>query len=204
MRVVEITVPVGEVSSELLVRIQVERDEPLVPWDRDICGELPRREDCEGLLQDGWWQREWAQINGLTIHHTMSHSPHATAAYNINKPGGRPSIPYHIWVTQTGEVLLCLGLEEGCWHDHTGHQNTHISVGLAGSLHLESPPENQLDAAAKVAAWAIQTDTLPAIGGIEQIKGHKDYYPTTCPGWDSPDSGQWKATLYERIGAMIE
>ena len=178
---------------------ELEEQPPCLPWDRDIRAELPRNDRCPGSLRNGWWRRKLPQIDGSTFHHTLSNSPHATARFYIQKGGGRPSIPYTIWVTQTGEVLWCLDLEEGCWHDHTGHRNTHLSVGLAGSLHVHRPPDAQLDAAAGVAAWAIRSDTLPGITRIDQIAGHRDYAQTICPGWASEQSGHWKSLLYGRI-----
>lgn len=172
-------------------------------WIRDISAELARNPGPyanEYLIRDGgWWQRSAADITHLTFHHTLSDSPHATAAHYINKDGGRPTLPYTIWVTQTGDVLLCVPLTEGLWHDHTGHENVHLSVGLAGQLHLYRPAEVQLDAAAKVAVWTIQSDLFPKIDGIGTIKGHMDWIGTACPGWDSEQSGHWKPDLYEKI-----
>lgn len=171
------------------------------PWDRDISDELAHNENCPGVLCNGWWQRTVEQINGLTFHHTLSNSPHAMARYYVTKDGGRPSIPYTIWITETGEILLCNALTEGVWHDHTGHKNTRLAVGLAGQLHIHHPSGAQLDAAAEVALWAIET--LPGIKGVDQIKGHMDVGKykdnTECPGWNSHWSGFWKPELYERI-----
>ncbi|UCC61681.1 MAG: N-acetylmuramoyl-L-alanine amidase [Anaerolineae bacterium] len=179
-----------------------------LPWDRDISAELATNSgpySNEYLERDGgWWPRTLDQIDGLTFHHTLSDSPHATAEHYINKDGGRPSIPYTVWVAQTGEVLLCVDLEEGLWHDHTGHENTHLSVGLAGSLHQYHPADAQLDAAAKVAAWAIASPALPGIRSIEQVTGHRDWVATVCPGWESAQSGYWKPELYERIERALE
>lgn len=177
-----------------------------VPWCRDICDELARNLGpyAHGTLQaeGGWWMRRLDEIAGLTFHHTLSNSPHATAAHYVDKGGGRPSIPYSIWVSETGEVLLCNALDVGCWHDHTGHRNTHLSVGLAGRLHVHRPSDAQLDAAARVAAWAMGSEVLPGITALEQIRGHRDYVATACPGWQSAASGNWKDALYERIRAL--
>ena len=170
---------------------------PATIWNRDICSELSRNENCAGLLAGGWWQRTLAQIDGITIHHTLSYSPHAAASHYVKKGDGRPSIPYHLWITQTGEALYCLGLLEGCWHDHTGHRNTHISVGLAGSLHVYEPPDAQLDTAAKVARWAIAHSKMNVTR--ESVKGHCDYIATVCPGWTSTLSGKWRERFYTRL-----
>lgn len=174
---------------------------------RDIEGELatnPGPYTSELLQRDsGWWQRTLDQITHLTFHHTLSDSPHATAQHYVNKGGGRPTTPYTIWVTQTGEVLKCVALTEGLWHDHTGHENTHLSVGLAGRLHVYHPAYVQLDAAAKLAAWAIRSSLLPLIDNITDIVGHRDWIATACPGWNSEASGHWQPELYARIRALL-
>lgn len=172
---------------------------PEVPWDRDIRDELARGTEFANsylTADNGWWPRTLDQIDGVTIHHTMSNSPHATAVYYIKKDGGRPSLPYTIWVTETGEVLLCVDFKEGLWHDHTGHKNVHLSIGMAGLLHVHKPSLQQLEATAKVCVWAINSDVLPAITAIKQIKGHMDYTNTACPGWMSEASGYWRDEFY--------
>jgi len=161
---------------------------------KDITYDLARNDNCPGSLKDGWWQRELNQIVGLTFHHTLSDSPHAFAKYYTKKDGGRPSVPYTIWITQTGEILLCNPLEDGCWHDHTGHQNVHLSVGLAGRLHEYRPANVQLQAAARVVKWAINHPEMDIT--MDTIKGHMDYIKTQCPGWDSAASDFWKDDFY--------
>jgi hypothetical protein len=176
-----------------------------VPWDKDITAELATNDNCPGSLKNGWWQRRLDQITGLTFHHTLSDSPHAVANYYINKGGGRPSLPYTIWVTQTGEILLCNRLEEGLYHDHTGFENSNLSVGLAGRLHEYHPAAVQLQAAARIAAWAIRNDRMDITLGT--VCGHMDVGTyagkTECPGWASDASGHWKPELYEMIEALL-
>ena len=179
--------------------------EPLVePWDRVIIDELPTSAgpfSASGLRRDeGWWQRTLDQIDAITIHHTTSGSPHATARNYTRKSGNRPSIPYTVWVTETGEVLLCRPLTDGLWHDHTGHENTHLSVGMAGHLHLHRPSDVQLAATVKVCTWAILSDDLPLVLSASQVKGHQDHFKTQCPGWDmqkgNEGSGMWRDDFY--------
>lgn len=191
----------------LVERFKIMRDETeegdILPWSKDLRSELSTNDNCPGLLKNGWWPRRLDQIVGVTFHHTLSNSPHATARYYVKKGGGRPTIPYTIWITETGEVLLCVSLEEGLWHDHTGHKNVHLSVGLAGGLHLSTPSLPQLDAAAKVAVWAIQSEDF-SVGGADDVKGHMDFIQTACPGWNDRRSDFWKARLYGRISALIQ
>lgn len=178
------------------------------PWDKDISGELavnPGPYDSETLNdQGGWWQRELKQIDKVTFHHTLSHDPYGLAAYYVDKDGGRPTMPYTLWVTKEGVVYHCVALTEGLWHDHTGNENTHLSVGFAGSLHLDAPPEVQLRAGAKVAAWAIKSRELPLVKKMTDITGHMDWIKTACPGWNSAQTGYWKPRLYTMIEEALK
>ncbi|MCP4540535.1 MAG: N-acetylmuramoyl-L-alanine amidase [Chloroflexi bacterium] len=178
------------------------------PWDRSIITELARNHDCSGMLASGWWQRRVDQIDYVTIHHTYGwNSPHALAEWYVQKDGGRPSIPYTIWVTETGEVLLCNKLTEGCWHDHSGHENTHLSIGMAGALHRYAPADVQLEAAARVCAWAINNPDMPLVKGVDEITGHMDWYSTACPGWldtgEGAPSGLWKPRFYAKLDEAL-
>lgn len=174
------------------------------PWDDVIIDQLAHNDDCPSPLQNGWWQRTLDQIDAVTIHHTYgSHDPYALAASYIHKEGGRPSIPYTVWVQKNGTILLCNALTEGCWHDHTGHKNTHLSIGMAGMLNEVPPTDDQLRATARVCKWAIQSDQLPGIGSIFDITGHMDWTATSCPGWASDETGNWEDDFYRILRAML-
>jgi hypothetical protein len=140
----------------------------------------------------GWWIRTPAQIKGITIHHTMSHDPKATARYCTDVKG-RPSIQYHLWVTREGAVYLCAPLSWGMWHDHCGHENKNVSVGLAGHLHQAKPPDVQLQAAARIVAWLMgQYGIVRA-----EVLGHNDRYEATvCPGWYQAG---WRDDFYRAL-----
>lgn len=159
-------------------------------WDVDLRGMLARRENCPPPLQDGWWKRSLSQIDGITIHHTLIHDPAALARGYTSKGGGRPSIPYHVWVSRSGEVSYCLDLEEGCWHDHTGHANTHVSVGLAGVLDVRPPSDAQIDAAVRVVRSLLELLDLQSL----QVHGHMDFFATRCPGWRA-----WRDAFLSRV-----
>jgi hypothetical protein len=133
-----------------------------------------------------WPERSTDDIKGITIHHTLSHSPMGTALY-CTKPysesgKGYPSIQYHFWVSQGdgAPAYLCAYLSWALWHDHTGSFPKTISIGLAGSLHHQRPPEQQLESAARLVRWLMKRYKVP----LEEVKGHCDRWPTLCPGWD--------------------
>lgn len=186
------------------------------PW-RNIIGELATNPGPYSNVylnrSGGWWQRSMDEITGMTFHHTLSDSPHATAAHYVNYGGGRPTTPYSIWITQTGEILLCVPLTSGLWHDHTGHRNTNLSIGLAGKLHIYQPADVQLYAAAKLVKWLLHSPDFPRLTSTAQIKGHMDVGTcknrTECPGWMTIDAergvqleDRWK-NRFQRIIAKV-
>jgi len=179
------------------------------PW-RDVIATMPTNPtpDASKLIaqRGGWWKRELSQIDGIAIHHTLGHDPIATANY-CTKPTaqngkGHSTTQYHIWITKEGEALLCVPLTEGLWHDHTGDRNTHISIGLAGSLHKGKPPQAQLDKAAEVTAYLMHLYKIA--GG--NVAGHNDWawkaakVKTTCPGWDVAG---WRSEFYAALNKAL-
>ena len=179
------------------------------PW-RDIRDEMPTNlhPDASRLIEGrgGWWKRTPDQIDGITIHHTLSHNPYATAAF-ITKPTaqggkGHATTQYHIWITAEGEALYCVDLTEGLWHDHCGDLNTHVSIGMAGSLHIARPPIVELEKAAQVVAYLMDRFEIEA----SHVAGHNDWalmgsnVKTVCPGWDRAG---WRSAFYEALAAMV-
>lgn len=148
-----------------------------------------------------WWARTPDQINGITIHHTISHNMQAIADY-ITRPRaqcgkGRPTTEYTFWITTNGEVRLCNDLKWGCWHDHTGHRNTHISIGLAGRWDYEKPPTVQLEACADLCAWLMKEYDIK----LDNVRGHREWANgiTVCPGWSSAG---WKQDFYNLLTGL--
>lgn len=151
------------------------------------------------------------RLTGLTIHHTMSHSPLATVKYITNpSPGGKgyPAGQYHYWVSQDTDCPVYLLLSETVapWHDHCGI-SPNLSIGMAGSLHLTRPPEEQLWRTVQLVHSLLQKHSLT----IDDVSGHCDrasYSTTVCPGWyaDSIDnpSGVWKRDFCIALQAHID
>ncbi len=182
----------GEVSITLIAKA-VETHEEIIPYI-DIVDEMPVNPDPS--KPSAWWRRTPDQISGITVHHTMSHDPRATARYSIDGKG-RPSIQYNFWVASDGKVYLCAPLSWGMWHDQTGHENKNISLGMAGRLHENRPPEAELRAAARIAAWSMDKFDIP----IADVQGHNDRWATECPGWDTIE---WRADFYAALNEELE
>lgn len=176
--------------ADMLQRLRV--PEQALPYI-DVVEEIPV--NARPTTPREWWMRMPEQIKGITIHHTLSHSPAATARYVIGIKG-RPTLPYHFWVTREGRALLCVPLENGMWHDHTGHKNVNISVGMAGKLHVAKPNLAQLEATTRLCVWLMHRFGI----GMDQVQGHKDRFRrTVCPGWDK---ARWRAEFYESLATM--
>jgi hypothetical protein len=197
-------------------RIADEVDQPEeVPWI-DRVEEMPvnRAPDHPDLVKRKWtwWRtREPGQITGVTIHHTMSHSPLALARYMVRPvaEGGKglPTVQYAYWVSAgDGCPVYKLALEEwAIWHDHTGANPTTISIGLAGSCHLKRPPNEQLETAAEFVRFLMGYHQFE----VGQVQGHDQRAKeaanviTVCPGWldegIAKPSGRWREAFYEAL-----
>ena len=157
------------------------------PFHRDFINSF-------GELSTMWPTRK--EVTGVTIHHTLSHSPTATAGY-IVRSKGYPSTQYSIWVSADDgcPVYQCLRDNVACWHDHTGRLQTTMSVGMAGSWHIAKPSLEQMEACAKLCYMLMGRYGF----GIDQVQGHNDRAKragvnTVCPGWDA---AHWRDDFYK-------
>jgi len=178
----------GRITAEIHNAMYVPRpEEPEPPPFTSRIAEMPINPTPThpSFIERGWtdWpRRHVSSLTGITIHHTMSHSPVALARY-CTGPKGLPSIQYHFWVS-AGDgcpVWQLVPLPLAIWHDHTGANPTTVSVGLAGRLHEHTPPLEQLQAAVRLCRWLMREHGLV----IEDTLGHMDRAPagtTVCSG----------------------
>lgn len=177
---------------------------PSAPPFTDRIAEMPTSyaPDHPYFLRREWLQwptRSLQEIVGLTIHHTLSHSPLATAQY-ITRPranGGKgyPTTQYHYWVSQSDGCPIFHLVDDSLqvWHDQTGAYPTTLSIGMAGRLHEQRPPDAQIKAVAGLVAWLMKEYDIAE----EDVMGHVDRWSSTvCPGWYAEGiaelSGVWK------------
>ncbi|MBN2007120.1 MAG: N-acetylmuramoyl-L-alanine amidase [Anaerolineae bacterium] len=182
------------------------------PWV-DVRAQMPvnTQPDTAWLVEQGrtgWWKRTLDQVNGITLHHTMTHDMMACAQY-ITRPvkkGGKgyPTTQYVFWVQSDGVIKYCVDLTEAPWHDHCGDENTHISIGIAGEWDKVSPPQVQLEAVAKLAAYLMRWLNIP----MENVEGHREWSTrhtgvpqTACPGWLT---GGWRAKFFDLLKLELD
>lgn len=181
------------------------------PWV-DVRDQMPvnLKPDEPWLVEQGrtgWWQRTLGQIDGITLHHTMTHNLLACASYitRARAQGGKgyPTTQYAFWVQADGVIKYCVDLTQAPWHDHCGDENTHIAVGIAGEWDAESPPRVQLEATARLCAYLMRTLAIP----LANVEGHREWSHryqgkpmTTCPGWLP---GGWRDAFFALLQAEV-
>ncbi len=146
-------------------------------------------------------RRSLADIRGLTIHHTLSHSPEATARHIVNGKG-YPTSQYHFWVSAADGAPTWLLVDPllKVWHDHTGAYPKTVSIGMAGRLHEAKPPQEQMDSLLRLVYYLMGQWHLR----VSQVEGHLERAAaggigTLCPGWVAAD---WRGDFYNQLEAM--
>lgn len=140
----------------------------------------------------------------LTIHHSGPPMSSTTGppvfrswqAYHFSL--GWPDLAYHYIVGRDGLVYAArpetaVG-DTATEYDPTGH----FLVVLEGDYNIIAPSEDQLEALARILAWAAETYAIdPAT-----ISGHRDYAATTCPG-DAVQAVIEDGSLQERVEELL-
>lgn len=154
-----------------------------------------------------WPERDLADVTGLTIHHTGSHSPLGTARYcTLTK--GYPVIQYHWWVS-AGDgcpVYLLANPKWAMWHDSTGGRPTTVAIGMAGYWHEQEPSQEQVEALAGLCRYLMDWLKIP----VEDVQGHRERWDlrTQCPGWGPVDRREqswgsgWKSRFYGALAGL--
>lgn len=106
---------------------------------------------------------------------------YAHARYHVNFRQW-PTVAYHFYISDLGEVMQCLGLETVGYHCGVLQGNyTSIAVCIEGDFDSDEPTGAQLDAL----VWLkLYIDEL--LGKRLEIKYHDEYKKTSCPGKNFP------------------
>ena len=128
------------------------------------------------------------RITSITLHHEGSAKPlrpedDPVAGLRALQSWGERDrnwwdVPYHYLIDLDGHVY-----EGRDWH-YMGETNTtydpsgHLLISILGNYNLQEPTQAQLDAIARVMAWAVKKFDVP----LDSIRGHYQYAETDCPG----------------------
>ncbi len=122
--------------------------------------------------------------NAITIHHTATSNDYTDGAavvrsiqkYHMDVRGWC-DIGYHFLIDKYGNIYEGRPIWAVGAHVK-GHNTGNIGVAVIGNFEEAVPNSEILDALAELVTWLVYEYGIP----IENIKGHRDYAATSCPG----------------------
>jgi hypothetical protein len=175
---------------------------PMPVPEREFTLEVVSREDWGAEEPRGTFTAH--AIERLTVHHS---GPPASASsgpavfrgwqdYHFSL--GWPDLAYHYIVGRDGVVYEARPADAvgdtATDYDPTGH----LLVVVEGDYEVEVPSAAQLEALARLLAWAASTYGVSA----DTIGGHRDHAATTCPG-DNLYTYLADGSLQDRVDELI-
>lgn len=121
-----------------------------------------------------WIPEKRRGTDTIVLHHSAGHGS-VEDVHRIHRGQGWPGIGYHFYVRQDGKVYR--GRPEAQIGTHTAHYNARtIGVCFEGNFQTETMPGAQYEAGVELLRYL-----LGKYGPLE-IKGHRDFNATACPG----------------------
>ncbi len=125
-----------------------------------------------------WIPERRRSTDTIILHHSAG-AGSVEEVHRIHRGQGWPGIGYHYYVRKNGEVYR--GRPEEQIGTHTSHYNAStIGVCFEGNFQTETMPGAQYEAGVELLRYL-----LGKYGPLE-IKGHRDFNATACPGKNFP------------------
>ena len=117
-----------------------------------------------------------SSIDTVVIHHsgTDSGSPESFANYHVEQRQW-PGIGYHYVIDPYGQIYRTNTIETKSYNVGSNNHNI-IGICLIGNFNNTYPPEIQIRSTKNL------LKAINAILGEKQVKFHRDYKATSCPG----------------------
>jgi hypothetical protein len=160
------------------------------PPIQDLIDELPKHSTKE------YSSRPLINIRHLVIHHSAvppSVGPHRIAGYHVHKQDW-PGIGYHFLVAENGSIYQGNALETVSYHAVKANPRG-VGICFLGNFTETVPPPAQLEKGAHLIAWLMQELGI----ALEEVKGHKEFMDTACPGEQWLTGEKWKEMLRQEI-----
>lgn len=134
------------------------------------------------------WVRPWNQLKYLVIHHSVTkHEATANDVALLHKARGWAGIGYHFVITKDG-VVHYVGDISTARANVANLNEQVIGICLIGDFTKHLPSDAQIESAHDLCNFFLtQTPSLPTLSTWGQLKGHKDFNPTACPGSSFPN-----------------
>lgn len=140
------------------------------------------------------WNRPLEQVENLVIHHSAGiHDATPDDIALLHKTRGWGGIGYHFVITQDGTSYYVGDI--GTARANVLNKNELvIGICLVGDFTKHLPSDEQITSAHLLCQRLIEL--VPNVKNWDQLKGHKDFQATACPGssWDVGGD-----SIYERI-----
>ncbi|MGD9318233.1 MAG: N-acetylmuramoyl-L-alanine amidase, partial [Anaerolineae bacterium] len=163
------------------------------PPIQDLTDELAKHETKK------YETRPVDKIRNLIIHHSAAPAtvgPRRIAAYHVKKQDW-PGIGYHFVVGEDGALYQGNKVETKSYHAVRANPYG-VGICFLGNFTKEVPPPAQLRAGAHLAAWLMQELGIE----LDQVKGHKEFMQTGCPGVQWLSGKKWKQMLHQEIALV--
>ncbi len=163
------------------------------PTIENLIDKLPKHDTKQ------YKTRPLRNITHLVIHHSAvppSVLPKRIAQYHVSKQDW-PGIGYHFLVGEDGTLYQGNALETMSYHAVKANPYS-AGICFLGNFTKTVPPPAQLRAGAHLAAWLMQELGIP----LDNMRGHKEYMDTACPGEQWLKGQMWKRMLRQEIAQV--
>lgn len=165
------------------------------PPIRNLIHELPKHSTKE------YKTRPLGNIRCLVIHHSAvppSVGPRRIAEYHVTKQDW-PGIGYHFLIGENGTIFQGNALETISYHAVQANPRG-VGISFLGNFTQDVPPPAQLRAGAHLIAWLMERLGIALV----DVKGHKEFMDTACPGRQWLSGKKWKQMLRQEIMRIQE
>jgi len=115
------------------------------------------------------------ETNMIIIHHCGREIWAPEDINQFHKEKGWDGIGYNFYIRKDGTIYNCRG-EEAIGAQVKGYNDVSIGICLEGNFEIEEPKEIQIDSLDDLIYYLINKYE------VKEIKRHKDYGETLCPG----------------------
>lgn len=145
-----------------------------------------------GILGDSFnwsWVRPLSQVQYLAIHHSAgpdNQTVDQIAQFHVNSRGWG-GIGYHFVVAQDGRTFYVGDITTARANVYA-YNHLVLGICMIGNFTGDkTPPDTQINSVHILSAKLLfRTPEIPNVNGWEDVKGHKDFSPTACPGDNWP------------------
>jgi hypothetical protein len=184
--------PLGRQVLRLPEAVHEPRPMVVRPLIIDVVYDLPRHAERR------YETRPLAQIRQLVIHHTaVDPSVDVDAIARKHVDLGWPGIGYHFVIETDGRIFQTNDLTTVSFHARQANATT-LGIAFSGNFDVDVPTGAQLESGGRLCAFLLRELSLP----LENVRGHRAFVATECPGRNWAEGAVWRDRLMEQIESV--